>query len=78
MCNLEKQINERETIKERKLVLKLSDVDYDRISQLCRMHDLTVSELIENFIGDLVGGTNSNGSDERNFVSRWFERIVAE
>lgn len=29
---------------------------------------------IENFVGDLVGGTYSNGSDERDYADRWFER----
>lgn len=35
---------------------------------------MTVGELIENFIGDLVCGTYSNGSDERMYAEQWFER----
>ena len=34
----------------------------------------TIGELIENFVGDLVGGTYSNGSDERDYADQWFER----
>ena len=34
----------------------------------------TIGELIENFAGDLVGGTYSNGSDERDYADQWFER----
>ena len=33
-----------------------------------------IGELIENFVGDLVGGTYSNGSDERDYADQWFER----
>lgn len=35
---------------------------------------MTVSELLENFIGDLVAGTYSNGSDERMYAEQWAER----
>lgn len=65
---------EIETIKERSIKLNLSDADCVRISELCGRHNLTVSKLLENFIGDLVDGTYSNGSDEREFAERWFER----
>lgn len=34
----------------------------------------TVGELIENFVGDLVGCTYSNGSDERMYADQWFDR----
>lgn len=33
-----------------------------------------MSNLLENFIGDLVCGTYSNGSDECGFAEQWFER----
>jgi len=71
MTEQEKEI---QTIKERTITLKLSDADVERISNKAERHGLTVSELLENFIGDLVGGTYSNGSDERDFADRWFER----
>ena len=35
---------------------------------------MTVAELIKNFIGDLVDGTYSNGSDERMYANEWFDR----
>lgn len=54
--------------------MKLSDADCDRLVRKCGEHGLTVGELIENFIGDLVGGTYSNGSDERMYANQWFER----
>lgn len=71
MTEQEKEIA---TIKERTLKVKLSDADCERILEKCGRHGLTVGELFENFIGDLVGGTYSNGSDERDFADRYFER----
>ena len=69
---------EIETIKERTLVLKLSDADCDRILQKATRHSMTVSELLESFIGDLVDGTFTNGSDERYLAEDWFNRCGFE
>lgn len=68
------QKKEIETIKERKITVKLSDADCERLVRTCGENGLTVGELIENFVGDLVGGTYSNGSDERMYAEQWFER----
>jgi hypothetical protein len=62
-----------ETIRERKITVKLSDEDCDRLARKCGEHGLTIGELIENFIGDLCG-TYSNGSDERMCAEQWFDR----
>ena len=70
----QEQQKEIETIKERTIKLKLSDADCERIAEKAGMHGLTVANLLENFIGDLVDGTYSNGSDERHYAERWFER----
>ena len=37
---------------------------------------LTVSELLENFIADLICGKESNGSDERMYAQQWFDRCA--
>lgn len=63
-----------ETIKERTISIMLSDEDCERLSVLCGRHGLSAGSLIENFIGDLIGSSRSNGSDERAFAQRWFER----
>ena len=55
----EEQKREIETIKERIVKLELSDADCERISRKAGISGLTVSELLENFIGDLVNGTYS-------------------
>lgn len=70
----EEQKKEIETIREKKITVKLSEADCDRLARKCGEHGLTIGELIENFVGDLVGGTYSNGSDERDYANQWFER----
>lgn len=71
--NLKHQ-KEIETITERKLSLKLSDADIEHLCVKAGIAQLTVSQLLESFIGDLVGGTYSNGSDERDAAQKWYER----
>lgn len=60
---------------QRNVVIKLTDDDSEDICRKAAMVGLTVSELLENFIADLVGSdTRSNGSDERMYAEQWFER----
>lgn len=70
----EQQQEEIKTIRKRTIELELSDADVQRISEKAGAHGLTVGKLLESFIGDLVCGTYSNGSDERDFAGRWFNR----
>lgn len=71
---MSKQQKEIETIKPRKYMLKLSDADVERLAKRAGKYNMTSTELLENFIGDLIGGTYSNGSDERDLADRWSER----
>lgn len=68
------QQKEIETIKERHIIVKLSDADVQRIWEKSGSVGLSVSELFKNFVGDLVDGTYSNGSDERDLANQWFDR----
>lgn len=70
----EQRKKEIETVRERTIKVKLSDADCERITRKCGIHGLTVGELIANFIGDLVDGTYTNGSDERMYADQWFDR----
>ena len=70
----EEQQKEISTIKERTITLKLSDADCERLARKCGECGLTVGQLFENFVGDLVDGTYSNGSDERMHAEEWFNR----
>jgi hypothetical protein len=70
----EQQDEEIKTIRERNISIKLSDADVERLFNKIGESGLTVSELFENFVGDLVAGTYSNGSDERMYANQWFDR----
>ncbi len=68
------QAEEIKTIKPRQFNLNLSDADYRRIAEKAACAELSVEGLLESFIGDLVSGTYSNGSDERMKAQEWYER----
>lgn len=70
----EQQKKEIETIRERTFQLKLSDADVDRLAMKAAEAGMTMGELLVSFVGDLVGGTYSNGSDERMYAEAWYER----
>lgn len=68
------QDKEIATIRKRNISLNLSDADVERICEKAGRAGLSVSGLLQNFIGDLVCGTYSNGSDERMYAQEWFDR----
>lgn len=70
----DKKEKEIQTIKERNFALKLSDEDMKRIYKKAASVGLTPEKLLEYFVGDLVDGTYSNGSDERMLANEWFQR----
>lgn len=74
MRDYSSQKNEIETIKPRTITVNLSDADVKRLAEKSGEGRLTISELLENFIGDLVDGTYSNGSDERMCAEQWYQR----
>lgn len=59
MRDYSSQKNEIETIKPRTITVNLSDADVKRLAEKSGEGGLTISELLENFIGDLVDGTCS-------------------
>ena len=63
-----------ETIQPRQLEIKMSAEDVRKLTEKAGTHGLTVAELIEHFIGDLVHGTYTSGSDERMYANDWLER----
>ena len=65
---------EENTVKERNLVLNLSDADVKKLCNKAWSADLSVNGLIEAFIADLVDGACTNGSDERMLANQWYER----
>lgn len=74
-CEPGEDVEPYERSMQRNVVLKLTDDDSEAICRKAAMVGLTVSELLENFIADLVGSdTRSNGSDERMYADQWFDR----
>lgn len=74
MKNYSNQKEEIATIKKRNISISLSDADCERLAIKAGLVGLTVDELLRNFIGDLVDGTYSNGSDERMYANNWYAR----
>lgn len=70
------QEEEIKSIKSRKYNINLSDADVERLAVTALNYGVTASELLENFIGDLVDGTYSNGSDERMYATEWADRSL--
>lgn len=59
---------------QRNIILKLPGDDIEALCVKAGKVGLTVSELIENFVSDLVDGSRTNGSDERMHANNWFDR----
>lgn len=60
---------------QRKIVLKIPEEDVKSLCRKAGRVGLSVSDLLENFVADLVGSdTRSNGSDERMYADSWFDR----
>lgn len=74
MNQRERQQKEIATIKERTLIIKLSDADVLRVCEKAGAHNITVAEMVESYLQDLVCGTYTNGSDERDNARAYFER----
>lgn len=74
MHSRDKQKEEICTIRARGFQLELSDADVYRLALMAAQGGISIEVLLQNFIGDLISGTYSNGSDEREFARRWYDR----
>lgn len=54
--------------------LGMSVEDAERIEEMCEDKEITVKQLMNQFLCDLVDNRYSGGSDERMLVSSWFLR----
>lgn len=63
----------RESIS-RTITLELPDREFKDLCNKAGGAGLKVSELLENFIADLIDGSRTNGSDERMYANEWFQR----
>lgn len=74
MTERERQEQEIATIREREMKINLSTADMRRLWKKAGSVGMTAGELLASFVGDLVCGTYTNGSDERMYAEQWFER----
>ena len=63
-----------EDMKKRTISVNLTNEECNALLHKCGASGLTVGELIENFINDLVDGSRTNGSAERMQANQWFDR----
>lgn len=69
---------ELKTIQDRTITIRLSDADCVRLAEKAGSVNLSVGDLLKYFVSDLICGTQSNGSDERDLAEQWFERVGFE
>jgi hypothetical protein len=67
--------NENLNLKARTITLNLTDDVIERLAVKTAENNITITELIENFVNDLIGGEYSNGSDERDLANQYFNRL---
>lgn len=60
--------------KQHNIKVNLSDKDYKILKEYARNYNISLSQLIEAFIKDLVFSDESNGSDERRIANEWYNR----
>jgi len=73
-CEPGADIEPYERSMERHITLKLYSDDMEDLCNKAASAGFCVSELLENFVGDLIYGAHTNGSDERMYANQWFER----
>lgn len=56
--------------------IELSEEDLIALKDLAGCYEITVSDIIKNYICDLVYSKESNGSDERELANDYFLRSI--
>lgn len=69
---------ENDQLKERTISIRMTDSDLQALASKCGKNGITIKELFEIFVGDLVGGHFCYGSDEGRLADEWFERHLFE
>ena len=54
--------------------LRFTSEEAAQIDDICKDHDITVEDLISQFLCDLIDNNRSGGSDERMLANDWFRR----
>lgn len=69
--SLKKNLEET-TVRQRNIVISLSDEDLKKLVNKAGSIGFTVGELLQSFIADLVNGTESYNSSCRSFIEDWY------
>ena len=69
-----KEVDRMETLRERTIAVKLTDSECDDLAMAAGKEGKTISELVTEFVGDLINGTYTGGSDERLMIMEWRRR----
>ena len=64
------------TIRPRMFMLDLSDGDMAQFTRLAEEYGTTPAEILQGFICDLINGTYTRGSDERDYAYQYFDRCL--
>lgn len=59
-----------------KIELELRKEDWSELKDLARGYQISVSDILENYIKDLTYSKESNGSDERELANEYFSRSI--
>lgn len=59
-----------------KVELELRKEDWSELKDLARGYQISVSDILENYIKDLTYSKESNGSDEREMANEYFSRSI--
>lgn len=69
-----RDIRDQEELKLRSVPVRISDKDLKALSEKCGRSGITVQELFETFVGDLICGSFYSGSDESMYADQWYDR----
>lgn len=57
-----------------RISIDLNKEEYQELKDLAKECNVTVSDIVSNYLHDLLGSDRSNGSDERLFATQYFQR----
>ena len=69
-----RDIRKTEELKLRSVPVRMSDSDLKYLAEKCGRSGITVQELFEVFVGDLINGSFYSGSDESMYADQWYDR----
>ena len=67
-------IRKTEELKLRSVPVRMSDSDLKALSEKCGRDNISIQELFETFVGDLISGSFYSGSDESMYADQWYDR----